>query len=331
MAACTQQAASTTLRCSRRHVFASAIVAAVVQRAPPALAADNALAVATFDQVEAFAKVCAFCCARTRVRLTRLGVAQSSYQARELESALEALTELIRREPEQPVWRERRGQVFVDLKRFKEALGDFDAAVAAQPPGFVSLGLLANRALAHEGLSQWQDAREDYSRAIMLAEGVGFDAPYLLNSRGNAHAALGDYEAALADFQAASGVFQKIKNLSGTVYADSNAALMEAQLGRDEVATKHMETVARRAAGSIDMRAALAAQRWAAGDQVGAETAWNWACEKINSGILRPGGESLDGCGLYRDQTWLRTIRRWPPRMADRLDAFLALRPAPAS
>ena len=37
------------------------------------------------------------------------------------------------------------------------------------------------------------------------------------------------------------------------------------------------------------------------------------------------------GDGLYRDQTWLRTIRRWPPRMADRLDAFLALRPAPAS
>jgi hypothetical protein len=60
VAACTQEAASTTLRCSRRHVFASAIVAAVVQRAPPALAADNALAVATFDQVEAFAKVCAF-------------------------------------------------------------------------------------------------------------------------------------------------------------------------------------------------------------------------------------------------------------------------------
>lgn len=80
----------------------------------------------------------------------RLHLAQSSYQARELESALEALTELIRREPEQPVWRERRGQVFVDLKRFTEALGDFDAAVAAQPPGFVSLGLLANRALAHE-------------------------------------------------------------------------------------------------------------------------------------------------------------------------------------
>ena len=259
----------------------------------------------------------------------RFASAQASYEARQLDSALDALSELIRREPSVPVWRERRGQVLVDLKRFKEALADFDAAVAAQPPGFVSLGLLANRALAHEGLADWQAASDDYSRAIMLAQGVGFDAPYLLNGRGNARAALGDYEGALADFVAASAVFQQIKNLSGTVYADSNAALMEAQLGRDELATKHMEAVARRAAGSIDMRAALAAQRWAVGDEVGAERDWNWACTNINSGILRPGGPALDGCALYRDDTWVRTIRRWPPRMAQRLNDFLSLRAPP--
>ena len=230
------------------------------------------------------------------------GAAQSSYEARELDSALEALTELIRREPDVPVWRERRGQVIVDLRRFKEALGDFDEAVNKQPAGFVSLGLLANRALAHEGLSDWPSAASDYSRAsaccapvayascvrthasfklffaVLLAQGVGFDAPYLLNGRGNARAAMGDYENALDDFHAASAVFQKIKNLSGVVYADSNAALMEAQLGRDELATRHMEAVARRAAGSIDMRAALAAQRWAVGDQVSTSTCCGIRC-----------------------------------------------------
>ena len=308
-AASAHEAAASPPRFSRRCLFA-ALAAAAVLPAPRALASGGALAEATFDQLEAFAK--------------------SSYEARQLDSALEALSELIRREPEAPVWRERRGQVFVDLKRFDDALADFDAAVAAQPPGFVSLGLLANRALAHEGLANWSAASVDYSRAIMLAQGVGFDAPYLLNGRGNARAALGDYEGALDDFHAASAVFQQIKNLSGAVYADSNAALMEAQLGRDELATKHMEAVARRAPGSIDMRAALAAQRWAAGDQAGAERDWGWACEQINSGILRPGGPALDGCALYRDQAWLRNIRRWPPRIADRLAAFLELRVPPA-
>ena len=60
MAASAQEAASTTLSCSRRHVFAAALFAVVVQRAPPGLAAESALSEATFDQVEAFAKVCAF-------------------------------------------------------------------------------------------------------------------------------------------------------------------------------------------------------------------------------------------------------------------------------
>ena len=324
---------------TRRRLFlvvaAAAGALACWPHVPLAHAAESVLAEATFEQIESFAKACLLSgrAAALVAELMRhpllVCFPQASYEARQLDAALEALSELIRREPQVPVWRERRGQVFVDLKRFMEALQDFDAAVAAQPPGFVSLGLLANRALAHEGLSEWQAASDDYSRAIMLAQGVGFDAPYLLNGRGNARAALGDYEGALLDFQAASAVFQEIKNLSGTVYADSNAALMEAQLGRDELATKHMEAVARRAAGSIDMRAALAAQRWAVGDEVGAERDWNWACTNINSGILRPGGPALDGCALYRDDTWVRTIRRWPPRMAQRLADFLALRAPP--
>ena len=219
-----------------------------------------------------------------------------------------------------------RKQVLVDLKRFPEALKDFDEAVAKQPASFVSLGLLANRALAREGLADWPGAAADYTRAILLSQGVGFDAPYLLNGRGNARAASGDYEGALEDFRAASAVFQRIKNLSGVIFADSNAALVEAQLGRDEEATAHMAAVARRAAGSIDMRAALAAQRWAARQPEAAEEAWNWACTSINSGIVTPGGPVLDGCALYRDDTWVRTIRRWPPVMASRLQSFLALR-----
>ena len=76
----------------------------------------------TFDELEAFAK--------------------AAYRNRELPDALAALSELVRREPDMAVWRERRGQVLLDLKRFNEALADFDEAERAQGSGFVSLGLL---------------------------------------------------------------------------------------------------------------------------------------------------------------------------------------------
>ena len=52
--------------------------------------------------------------------------AQATYRAKQLPAALDALTELISREPENAIWYERRGQVFVDLKRFQDALSDFD-------------------------------------------------------------------------------------------------------------------------------------------------------------------------------------------------------------
>lgn len=73
--------------------------------------------------------------------------------------------------------------------------------------------------------------------------------------------------------------------------------------------------MARRAPGSIDMRAALAAMLWASGDQAAAEKAWNWTCDNINSGQLTEGGPVLDSCERYSDAGWLSNIRRWPPVM----------------
>lgn len=62
---------------------------------------------------------------------------------------------------------ERRGQVLLDLKRFEEAIADFDDAEtgyhATVDPKYVSLGLLSNRALAYEGLYQWAEALRDYN------------------------------------------------------------------------------------------------------------------------------------------------------------------------
>lgn len=78
---------------------------------------------------------------------------------------------------------------------------------------------------------------------------------------------------------------------------------------------QELQAVARRAPGSIDMRAALAALLWAAGEEEKAEELWGWACSKINSGQLVEGGPVLDSCNKYADDDWLRRIRRWPPVM----------------
>ena len=252
--------------------------------------------------------------------------ARTAYRAKRLDEAYALLTELHELEPEVGQWLERRAQCLVDLKRFSDAIRDFDAAVNLYEPEYKSLGLLSNRALAYEGLSDWNGALRDYDEVVRLSNAVDRAPPYVLNSRGNVLCSLGRYEEALESYRLATETFQKSRNLSGAIYARSNAALMLAELGREDEAIAEFEAVARRAAGSIDARAALAAMRWSRGEVEEAETTWNWACEKINSGVLTEGGPALDGCALYRDEDWLRRIRRWPPSMVDKQMRFVRLR-----
>ena len=252
--------------------------------------------------------------------------ARAAYRAKRLDEARDLLTRIIGMEPEDGTWRERRAQVLVDLKQFQAAIEDFDAAESLYDKDYKSLGLFSNRALAREGLSDWSGAVRDYTECINLSREIGGVPPYVLNSRGNAFSSLGRYDEALGDYEEAAKTFQVMKNLSGAIYARSNAALTLAELRRDEEAMREMEAVARRAAGSIDMRAALAAMHWSRGEEDEAERDWNWACEKINSGVLTEGGPALDGCALYRDSDWLGRIRRWPPSMVSKMDDFIRLR-----
>jgi tetratricopeptide (TPR) repeat protein len=256
--------------------------------------------------------------------------AKASYRRRELDSSLDALSELVAREPLEPLWRERRAQVLLDLKRFEDSIADFDFAVKLQPPGYVSLGLLTNRALACEGLGRLEEADAGYSTSIQLAGSLGAEQPYVLNSRGNVRASLGRYEDALLDFSASADAFRRARNVNGAAYALSNAALVEVQLGRPNAAA-HVAAAARRAPGSVDMRVAQAALQWESGQAEAAETSWDWACSQVYSGPVIDGeaglgGPLLDSCLLYRDDKWVRSVRRWPPAMADKLQAFLSIR-----
>jgi hypothetical protein len=51
-----------------------------------------------------------------------------------------------------------------------------------------------------------------------------------------------------------------------------------------------MQRVARRAPGSADMRAALAALYWSRGQQGAAEEQWEFACDQITVGAAAGGG-----------------------------------------
>lgn len=255
--------------------------------------------------------------------------AADAYSKRDFPNALESINELISRDPTSARLREMRAVALVDGKRFGDAINEFDACLRllGPEPTLDRARVLSGRALALEGLADWPGALNDYDRALQIAKQAGADPdPYLLNSVGNCHASLGEWAEARTAYLASAQGFQTARRedrrtgslqqrLDGAVFAFSNAALMLAQMGDDVGATKEMQTVARRAPGSADMRAALAAQLWAANQEAEAEAEWNFACSNITV-----------GCAKYQDEEWLRKIRRWPPVMIERLQAFLKLR-----
>lgn len=264
-------------------------------------------------------------------RMTILQAAAArAYGERDFTGAVSALDQLLQMEPKSARWLEMRAQALVDGKRFGEALRDFDAAIALTPAGGTQLDtarLLAGRGLAYEGIGDWVSALADYSAALAGAEEAGAQRdPYVLNSMGNCHASLGEWREARADYLESATAFQgaaglhgsrggATPRLDGAVFASSNAALMAAQLGDEAAALREMQAIARRAPGSVDMRAALAAMYWGLGREQDAESEWEFACQQITA-----------GCTKYQDEDWLFRIRRWPPAMVARLREFLQLR-----
>lgn len=254
--------------------------------------------------------------------------ASLSYANREFADTVQKLNELVDRQPESPRWYEMRAQVLVDGKEFNAALQDFDTAISLYPGGSIDEArLLSGRALAWEGIDKWQQALDDYDRALFLAGENGKKPdPYVVNSRGNVRASLGDWDGARSDYLAARDGFQQARGfrgrsggttqrLDGAVFAASNAALAAVQLGNEEQAIKEMQAVARRAPGSADMRAALAALYWSQGQQQAAEGQWEYACDSITV-----------GCRKYQSKEWLLSIRRWPPRMVALMQDFLTMK-----
>jgi tetratricopeptide (TPR) repeat protein len=99
----------------------------------------------------------------------------AAYANRDFRAATDALTAILQRDGANPRWWEMRAQVLVDGKNFEAALSDFQATLQRLPESELTARarIIAGRALAHEGLSQWEEALQDYSNAMELAHQGG--------------------------------------------------------------------------------------------------------------------------------------------------------------
>jgi tetratricopeptide (TPR) repeat protein len=189
-----------------------------------------------------------------------------------------------------------RANARVDLKRFGEAKVDYDKVIGMMdsdgekadgtaryleyPDAFVQRGL------CQEGLGNWDAAVEDYTRAIGLwggGRGEGIN-PFVLTFRANALARTGKYEPALVDYQAAEILFLKMRDGERALDTRANQALALYATGRTKDAIKMMENIVKKRQGYTDMHVALAAVSWGQGDRDRAESEWEFACDKIQTG-----------------------------------------------
>ena len=259
-------------------------------------------------------------------------VARAAYGSRRFDEAILALTEIIKLAPQelQPRFREMRGDAYTDSKQFVPAIKDYRAAIESLEDTIDKARILSQVGLALEGLDRWDEAIESL-RPVPRGwpDALGNDRdPYLLNSLGNCYAARRETGAKPRDvstlesancFPALAGSIDisMQKRLDGAIFSFSQRrpdGRPDRRLGRGGPRQKRMQDLARRAPGSADMRAALAAMYWSAGEQEKAEASWEFACNNI-----------AVGCAKYEDFDWLRRVRRWPPVMVKRMEAFVKL------
>jgi tetratricopeptide (TPR) repeat protein len=194
------------------------------------------------------------------------------------------------------VW-SNRGNAKVSQNKLEAAIADFNKAMELAPD---APDPYLNRGAALEGLGKWDEAIADYNRVLDLDP----NDPAAFNNRGNAEAGLGHWETAIADYQKA---FELAPDYA---FARANYALAEYQLGQTEEAIRTMRNIVRKYPKFADMRAALTAVLWTEGRKGEAESQWVSAVGLDNR---------------YKDITWVKTVRRWPPTMVAALEKFLNL------
>lgn len=214
-----------------------------------------------------------------------------------LEEALALWSGVLGESPRDAAAWSNRGNVRLMLGDPEGAIADQNEAMAIEPD---QLDPHLNRGTAEEALGRWHEAAADY-RWILARNPQEAAALYNL---GNVRGSLGDWETARACFNAAAEV------RPGMAMARSSAALAAFQLGDAATAEHDLRSLIRRHPLFADARAGLTAVLWQRGARGEAESHW----------------ASVSGLDpRYRQEEWLRQIRRWPPRAVQALRQFLSL------
>ncbi|MGB3291745.1 MAG: tetratricopeptide repeat protein [Phormidesmis sp.] len=206
-------------------------------------------------------------------------------------------TALIEQLPaEAAVW-SNRGNVRVRRNNLDGALDDYSRAIKLAPH---QPNPYLNRGAVWEAMGQWQKAIDDYNQVLRIDP----DDPAAYNNRANAEAGMGEWVLAIADYQAAITLQPSFSTAYG------NYALALYQAGDTDQAIQIMKSLVRKYPNFADMRAALTAALWVQGK--GGEAESNWVAVV-----------GLDS--RYKDINWVKSIRRWPPKMVSALEQFLTL------
>ena len=197
---------------------------------------------------------------------------------------------------EAAIW-SNRGLVRVSQYHLDDAIADYTQAITLAPE---AVDPYLNRGAAYEVKGAWAAAIADYNHVLDLdPEEAG-----ALNNRGNAEAGLGDWESAIVDYEKAADLDPEF------ALARVNYGLALYQTGDTQAALRVLRAVVRKYPNFPDARAALTAGLWADGQRGEAESQW----------VAVVGLDKR-----YQDIDWIRTIRRWPPQVADALEQFLTL------
>jgi len=194
-----------------------------------------------------------------------------------------------------------RGNVQLALGDPIAAIADQDRAIALDPD---SADPHLNRGTAEEALQRWDAAAADYRWILERHGEAGEPRASALYNLGNVLGSRGDWTAARGSFVAAADA------RPGFAMARSSAALSAFELGDLEAAERELRALIRRHPLFADARAALTALLWRQGSRGEAESHWAAA-------------SGLDP--RYRQEEWLRSVRRWPPVPVEALQQFLAL------
>ncbi|EFJ21946.1 hypothetical protein SELMODRAFT_416844 [Selaginella moellendorffii] len=180
--------------------------------------------------------------------------------------------------------------------KIQEALEDYDRSILLAP---YAVDPVLNRGVALESLRMFEKATADYVAVLQSQP----DDPAAWNNLGNVQGALGRWSEALKCYGKATKLSPQY------AFAAGNYALALYQTGRENEAIRQFRSLLRKYPEFPDIRAALAVSLYAQGSRAEAETNWS----------------RLED-GRYKDRSWIRNTRRWPPKLADALDAFLEIR-----